>query len=181
MLLSTTFSLRMIFVYYLQAAVVFRTWSTYVAVMQCLIILYLIVKKSIGVLFPSKGFVLSQSPKIVLGNKVINFCDSVTYLAGVKISANLSDDEDIFRQVRSSYCAANKLKAKFSKCSYEVKNMLFCSYCMPFYACHLWNNFRKSSYNRIKIVYNDAYRILQNLPQFIRSRELQVSFGLNYF
>ena len=81
-------------------------------------------KKSVGVLFPSKGFVLSQSPKIVLGNKVINFCDSVTYL-GVKISANLSDDEDIFRQVRSSYCAANKLKAKFSKCSYEKKNMLF--------------------------------------------------------
>ena len=30
-------------------------------------------KKSVCVLFPSKGFVLSQSPKIVLGNKVINF------------------------------------------------------------------------------------------------------------
>ena len=53
-------------------------------------------KKSISVLFPSKRFVLSQSPKIILENKVINFCDSVTYL-GVKISANLSDDEDIFR------------------------------------------------------------------------------------
>ena len=91
-------------------------------------------KKSVGVLFPSKGFVLSQSPKIVLGNKVIDFCDSVSYL-GVKISANLSDDEDIFRQVRSSYCAANILQAKFSKCFYVVKNVLFCSYCMPFYAC----------------------------------------------
>ena len=137
-------------------------------------------KKSVDVLFPSKGFVLSQSPKIVLGNKVINFRDSVTYL-GVKISANLSDDEDIFRQVRSSYCAANKLKAKFSKCSYVVKNMLFCSYCMPFYACHLWNNFRKSSYNRIKVAYNDAYRILHNLPRFVSARELQVSFGITTF
>ena len=87
-----------------------------------------------------------------MGNKVINFCDSVTYL-GVKISANLSEDEDIFLQVRSSYSAANKLKAKFSKCSYVVKNMLFCRYCVPFYACHLWNNFRKSSYNRIKVAY----------------------------
>ena len=64
----------------------------------------------------------------------------MTYL-GVKISANLSDDEDIFRQKRSIYCAANKLKAKFSKCFFVVKNMLFYSYCMFFYACHLWNNF----------------------------------------
>ena len=106
----------------------------------------------------------------------------MTYL-GVKISANLSDDEDIFRQLRSSYYAANKLKAKFSKCSYVVKNMLFCSYCtgMPFFACHLWNNFRKSSYNRIKVPFNDAYRILHNLPQFVSARELQVSFGITTF
>ena len=119
-------------------------------------------KKSVGVLF------------------LINFCDSVTYL-GVKISANLSDDEDIFRQVRSSYYAANKLKARFSKCSYVVKNMLFCSYCMPFCACHLWNNFRKSSYNRIKVAYSDAYRILHNLPRFVSARELQVLFGITTF
>ena len=43
---------------------------------------------------------------------------------GVKISANLPDDEYIFRQVRSIYSVANKLKAIFSKCSYMVKNML---------------------------------------------------------
>ena len=59
--------------------------------------------------------------------------------------------------------------------------MLFCSYCMPFYACHLWNNFRKSSYNRIKVAYNDAYRILHNLPRFVSARELQVSFGITTF
>ena len=99
MLLSTTFSLRMIYVYYLLASVVCRTWSTLVIVMRCLKILYLIVKKLVGVLFPFKKIFLSQSPQIVLGNKVINFSDSMTYV-GVKISANLSDDEVIFRQVR---------------------------------------------------------------------------------
>ena len=68
----------------------------------------------------------SQSSKIVLGNKVINFSDSVTYL-DFKISANLSDNkEDSFRQVRSTYCTANKLKAKFLKCSFMVKNKLCC-------------------------------------------------------
>ena len=63
-------------------------------------------KKLVGVLFPSQGFVPSQSPKIVSENKVIKFSDRVTFL-GVKISANLADDEDIFCQVRSIYCAAN--------------------------------------------------------------------------
>ena len=93
----------------------------------------------------------------------------MTYL-GVKISANLSDDEDIFRQMRSIYSAANKLKAEFSKCFYVVKNM-FCIYCMPFYACHFWNNFCKWSYNRLKVAYNDAYRIfLHNLPRFVSAR-----------
>ena len=66
-------------------------------------------KKSVCVLFPFKGFVLFHSPKIVLGNLVINFSDSVTCL-DVQISANLTNDEDIFRQVRSMCCAANKLK-----------------------------------------------------------------------
>ena len=56
--------------------------------MRCLIILYLIVKNQLVFFFhPKDLFVLSQSPKTGLGNKVINFCDSVTYL-GVKISAN---------------------------------------------------------------------------------------------
>ena len=60
-------------------------------------------KKSVGVLFPSKGFVLPQSPKIILGNTVINFSDSVTYFGVVKIFAKFCDDENMFRQVRSVY------------------------------------------------------------------------------
>ena len=59
--------------------------------------------------------------------------------------------------------------------------MLFCSYCMPFYACHLWNNFRKSSYNRIKVAYNDTYRILHYLSRFVSARESQISFGITTF
>ena len=131
MLLSTTFSLRMIDVYY-DASVASRIWSTYVVrsyavphniVFNC--------KKSVGVLFPFKGFVLSQSSKIVLGNKLINFSDSVTYL-GVKISANLSDDENIFHQVRSIYCAANKLKSKgeFTQYPFFVR---FCPFLCIFF------------------------------------------------
>ena len=52
---------------------------------------------------------------------------------------------------------------------------------MLFYACHFWNNFCKSSYNRIKVAYNDAYQIFYNLLRFVSARKLQVSFGATTF
>ena len=59
--------------------------------------------------------------------------------------------------------------------------MPLCSYCMSFSAYHLWNNFRKSSHNRIKVAYDDAYQIFHNLPRFVNARELQVSFDITTF
>lgn len=129
--------------------------------------------KSTGMLFKPKQFSLSTSPTVLLGNMTVCFSDSVTYL-GVKLNSSLTDNDDILRQVRSVYCAANKLKAKFSKCSLVVKNVLFRSYCTQFYCSQLWNHFSKSSYQRIKVAYNDSYRILHNVPRFISARELQV-------
>ena len=52
---------------------------------------------------------------------------------------------------------------------------------MPFSAHHLWNNFRKSSHNRIKVAYDDAYQNFHNLPRFVSARELQVSFDITAF
>ena len=79
-------------------------------------------------------------------------------------------------------------KGKFSKCSYVVKNMLFCSYCtsLLLFACHPWNNFCKpvsprTICNGVKVAYNDAYQILHKLPRFVSACELQVSFGITSF
>jgi len=49
----------------------------------------------------------------------------------VWINASLKDDDDIQRQVKSLYCAANKLRGTFGQCSTAVKNTLFRAYCMP--------------------------------------------------
>jgi len=53
----------------------------------------------------------------------------VKYL-GVCINTSLKDDDDIQRQVKSLYCAANKLRSTFDQCSPTVKNTLLCAYCM---------------------------------------------------
>jgi len=49
--------------------------------------------------------------------------------------------DDIPRQVKSLYSAANKLRGTFDQCSPAVKNTLFRAYCMPMYACKLWSKY----------------------------------------
>ena len=62
------------------------------------------------------------------------------------------------------YCAANKLRAAFSRCSNAVKNVLFRSFWTPMYASQLWSNFRKSCMQRLRVAYNFGCRVLYNLP-----------------
>ena len=55
-----------------------------------------------------------------------------------------------------------------------MKIVLFWAYCTPLYAVHLWNKFNKSTFRRIKVAYDDAYRILFNLPRYASARTHQV-------
>ena len=45
-----------------------------------------------------------------------------------------------------------------------MKNRLFSSYCNNLYLCALWTKYRKSSIRHFIVSYNNAYRILHNLP-----------------
>ena len=69
-----------------------------------------------------------------LCNETLNFSKKVKYL-GVYLTNALTDDDDINRQVRSLYCSANQLKSAFSHCSFDVKNLLFKSYCTYVHIC----------------------------------------------
>ena len=57
---------------------------------------------------------------VFLNGARVQFLDQVNYL-GVWINASLKDDDDIQRQVKSLYCAANKLRGTFYQCSTAVK------------------------------------------------------------
>jgi len=85
-------------------------------------------------------------------------------ISGIVLDTELSDDKDIQRQLRYQYCAANKLRASFSRCSKAVKNVLFRSFCTPMYTSQLWCNFRTSCMQRLRVAYNFGCRALYNLP-----------------
>ena len=97
------------------------------------------------------------------------------------INASLKDDDDIQRQVRSLYCAANKLRGTFDQCSSAVKNTLFRAYCMPMYACQLWSKYTQTSMKRLRTAYNNAYRIMHYLPRNVSVRPHQVSHCVTTF
>ena len=76
--------------------------------------------KTIGVLFCPKKYKQPAPSNVFLNGVRVQFFDQVKYF-GVWINASLKDDDDIQRQVKSLYCAANKLRRTFDQCSPAVK------------------------------------------------------------
>lgn len=113
-------------------------------------------------------------PDFCLSNVMLNVTTKTKYLGHI-ITADMSDDDDIYRQCRMLYAQANTLKRKFGACTDNVKMTLFKSYCTPLYTAHLWTNYKKASLQRLQVAYNDAFRVLLRRPRWTSATELFVS------
>ena len=102
----------------------------------------------------------------------------VKYL-GIFLSDSCRDDDDIQRQTRVFYMQANLLLRKFYHCSYEVKVMLFNSYCTSLYCASLWTHYRKNSFSKLRASYNNAFRRLFNYARDCSASEMLVSNRVN--
>ena len=63
-------------------------------------------------------------------------------------------------------------------CTDDVKIALFKAYCTPLYTTHLWCRYSKSKYNKLRVAYNDALRILLRLPRCTSASQLFVNSGV---
>ena len=97
-----------------------------------------------------KQFNMSRVSQCCVGDKVKQFSKSVKYL-GVLLNDNLSDNDDIQRQMRSVYGTANWLKYNFFKCSKKLKKFLFNQYCTSLYASQLCCKFILSSMHHLRV------------------------------
>lgn len=100
-----------------------------------------------------------QHPDVFIEGQAIRFYTNVKYL-GVQISENLKDDLSIINCAKGNYARGNLLKRNFSNCSQQVKLRLFQSYCSNFYCCALWHNFSQETYRKLKVSYNNVFRIV---------------------
>ena len=91
---------------------------------------------------------------------------TVQYL-GFMFNSNGQDDEDMVRQMRNLYIRSNKLLRTFHYCSSDVKLELFKSYCSSFYCCYLCSMqsaYKKSTFDRLRVAFNNAYRRVLSQP-----------------
>ena len=80
--------------------------------------------------FKAKSAKSTATPVLKLGGQYVKSVDQYKYL-GILLDTELSDDKDIQRQLRYQYCAANKLRASFSRCSNAVKTCFFVPFVRP--------------------------------------------------
>ena len=88
---------------------------------------------------------------------------------------NSQDDDDMLRQMRtlytnklfiylSIYIRSNKPLRTFHYCSIDVKLELFRSFCTSFYCCYLRTAYKKSTFHKLRVAFNNAYCRVLNIP-----------------
>ena len=76
------------------------------------------------------------------------------------LNDNLNDDDDIMKQMQGLYARANSVLRTFAACSFEVKLRLFQAFCTSFYCAHLWYKFTKHVMSKVRVAYNNVFRLL---------------------
>ena len=111
--------------------------------------------------------------RICLNGKPIPVETSCRYLGHI-ITNNLSDNEDIKRQLRSFYGRSNMLLRTFGSCSYDVKQHLFMSYCGSLYTSSIWCKFTKKQMYQMEVAYNNVFRRFFHYEKFCSASEMFV-------
>lgn len=132
-------------------------------------------KKTKLMCFKPKSLSDLYVPNIYLNNQHIHNVDNHRYL-GMIIKDNLHDDYDIVRQTKALYIRGNVVTRKFSKCTKEVKNSLFKSYCSDMYGSVVWTMYKQRSLQKCRVAYNDVYRKLFNIK---RGEHISAAFVFN--
>ena len=90
------------------------------------------VNKSYRMVIDNKLQNMKYTHPVTLNNSVLTYTNKCKYLCHI-INNNLTDDDDIARQIICFYTYANVLSRTFRFCSSGIKNVLFHSYCSTMY------------------------------------------------
>ena len=66
-------------------------------------------------------------------------------------------------------------------CSDVVKSLLFKMFCSTIYCSSLWCKYTKIVYQKVKVAYNNACRIIMSLPKHCSASNMFVSRNINTF
>ena len=135
--------------------------------------------KAVSMTFKAKSAKSILTPLLTLGGQYVKSVDQYKYL-GIVLDTELSDDKDIQRQLRYQYCAANKMRASFSRCSNAVKTYFFIPFVRP---CthHNYGVISGSHACRDCVWHIIGCRALYNLPWRASVSSHQVQYNIPTF
>ena len=102
-----------------------------------------------------------SDPVFYIQNNIIERKTKAKYLGHI-ISDDMSDDADVFRQVKCLYIRGNIISRKFANCSINVKLVVFKTYCSCLYTAQLWGTCLSRTMNRLKCTNNIIVRSIVN-------------------
>ena len=123
---------------------------------------------------------MATCPLVHLGNNVLEYQEKVKYL-GLLPNDNLNDNHDIMKQMRGLYGRANSVLRKSAACSFEVKLILFQAFCTSLYCAHLWYKFTKHVMSKVRLAYNNAFRLLFGYRRSCSASEMFVNNNIDMF
>ena len=140
-------------------------------------------QKSVAMIFNPKNrnrIVNTTFPNFTLGSSVLQFVSEFKYLGHI-ITNDLCDNNDIQREIRNMFVRTNTLVRRFSKCSLEVKIVLFRSYCISLYNAALWKMYNKGSIRKLLSCYNKCLKIFFNYRRCDSLTQILLHLGLPSF
>ena len=117
-------------------------------------------------------------PNIQLNGKCLKFIHQKKYLR-VLFTEDTKDNLDMARELRSVYCRGNILLRRFKKCREDIKLDLFKSYCTQLYCNALWCNYKRDSINKLRVAYNNTFRLLFNVRGIVSISNIYMNVGLD--
>ena len=141
------------------------------------------VNKSVCMVFEPqdrKKVVAKHFSSFQIDGTKLKFVDKFKYLDHV-LKYDMSDDDDMLREVRNMFYRSNILVRKFAKCSRHVKLMLFKSYCINLYGIALWKDYKASSLLTIKSCYHRCIKIFFGFDRHYSVTNMLLELGLPSF
>ena len=94
---------------------------------------------------------------------------------------NIDSFENTIIKCINNLHRSNKLLRTFYYCSSDVKLELIKSYCSSFYCCYLWTSYKKSTFDRLRVAFNNAYRRVLSQPWRCSASAFYANIGINNF
>ena len=81
------------------------------------------------------------------------------YLGHV-LNDDMTDDDDLCREIKNLFVQTNTLLCRFRKCSCKVKLVLFKSFCLNMYDVALWKYYSVTTFNKFKLAFNKCIKLM---------------------